>query len=185
MSSLNKSSRSLELASILQKYTEKEISEAVSHWRNGELASDAGTPRGLAQVMEQPPMDVREPAPPKSKPVDQIVSKAVRALEKADPEKHLLLYGFEQAVRQGRALATNDELRRLGERLSKTFRSRASRKDNISAVMSLLASRSMLELEELIHTAFQHAARDKSEGYQNLARFLTKGQHEHPASPSL
>ncbi|MDE0522599.1 MAG: hypothetical protein OXH79_11645, partial [Boseongicola sp.] len=110
----------------------------------------------------------------KSKPLDQVTSKAVRDLEKSDPEKHQLLLEFDSLLRQGRVLETNDAVRRFGESVSKDFRPRTARKDNISALMTALARLGEEELAKSLNQALENSSRKKVDEYQRLARFLMR-----------
>ena len=161
---------------ILREHSTSEIREAVSilrkHQTNSELllnyldvaakpASSTGREKGSTVKKS-------------SKPLDQVTSKAVRNLEKSDPVKYRRLLEFENRLRQGRVLKTNASVRRFGESISKDFRSRASRKDNISALMSALVRLEEDRLNKALDQAMESSHEKKSGEYQRLAEYLMR-----------
>ena len=112
----------------------------------------------------------------KSKPIDQITSKAVLDLEKTDPDKYETLLHFDRLVRQGKVLETSDMLRRFGETVSEDFRPRTSRKGNISELMTQLATLPQEEMVKVIEKASKNTAKRSSDGFQELASFLIEGK---------
>ena len=67
-------------------------------------------------------------------------------------------------------------LRRFGETVSKNFRPRKARKDNISALMTLLATLPQEEMVKVIEKASKNTAKRNSDGFQELANFLIEGK---------
>lgn len=172
----NSNALALRIAQILEEHTAKEIDEAISMLRKCGTTSELLT--YLAGATNPSRSSGRRKASTvgkKSKPLDQVTSKAVRDLEKSDPEKHQLLLEFDSLLRQGRVLETNDAVRRFGEFVSKDFRSRTARKDNISALMTALARLDEDELRKSLNQALENRAAHKSDEYQRLARFLMRG----------
>jgi hypothetical protein len=165
----------LRIAQIMEEYTAKEIAEAIAMLRKCGTTSELLT--YLAAATKPSKASSRRTGAStekKSKPIDQVTSKAVRNLEKIDPQKHQLLLEFDSLLRQGRLLETNDAVRRFGEFVSKDFRSRTARKDNISALMTALARLDESELRKSLNRAFESPTAQKSDEYQRLARFLMR-----------
>ncbi|WP_299847120.1 hypothetical protein [uncultured Paracoccus sp.] len=171
----NANALALHIAQILEEHSAKEINEAVSILRGCGTTSELLTYLATA-AMPAPSADRRKgsEASSRSKPLDQVTSKAVRDLEKVDPNKYLILLEFDTLLRQGRVLETNDAVRRFGERVSKDFKSRTSRKDNIGNLMSALARLEEDELNQVLNQAIESASERKSDGYQRLAQFLMR-----------
>ncbi|WP_299616792.1 hypothetical protein [uncultured Tateyamaria sp.] len=166
----------LRIAQILEEYTAKEIAEAISTLRKCDTTSELLTYLAAATKPSQASNRRKGSAAEKRpKPIDQVTSKAVRDLEKTDPDKYQLLLEFDSLLRQGRLLETNDAVRRFGEFVSKDFRSRTARKDNISALMTSLARLDESELRKSLKRAFENPTSQKSDEYQRLARFLMSG----------
>ena len=57
-------------------------------------------------------------------------SKAVMRLEHLDPDKYRVLSEFDSLLREGSVLPTVNDIRRLGESLTKDFTTRSSRRDS-------------------------------------------------------
>lgn len=178
---MKKTSRSLALkiAQIIEEHTSKEIAEAIK------ILEDAGSTSGLLHFLSSAPVKrapriLRKPLLKSDEPpeIDQVTSKAVARLEKTDPQKYRVLSEFEALLRKGQVLPTNDALRRLGETISKDFRTRSSRKENISALMVALASLQKSDLERLIESVLDSSNREKVDQYRNLANYLMHGKRE-------
>lgn len=100
----------------------------------------------------------------------------LRALQESDPDKFRILKEFDRMLRRGQALTTLEDLKRFGERISKDFKPRKSRKDSIPALIALLAERPTPDLEALIRFAMSFGVRADADEYQRLSRFLIKGR---------
>ncbi len=117
----------------------------------------------------------------KNKSIEEQRSKAVIDLEDEDPEKFHLLSEFDALIRKGELLPEVDDIRRLGEQLSKDFKPRSSRKEAISRLLALIAKLPIDEIREIVAKAQsfknQH---DRSSEYHELAQFLITGKTSHP-----
>lgn len=175
---MRKSTRSLALriAQILEEHSSDEIADAIGilekYGYNSDLLRYLAATSGSDRIAK-PEKAFRSTSA--SKPIYQTTSKAVLDLERSDPQKHRILLEFDKLVREGRVLSTNEELRRFGEAVSKEFRPRKSRKDNISAVMSILAPMAQPDVERYVKRALDSASRKDTDEYQNLANFLMHG----------
>ena len=109
------------------------------------------------------------------KPLDQTTSQAVRNLEKRDPAKYRVLLVFDKAVRKGDVLGNNSELRRFGYAIDRGFCPRKARKDNISAVMAVLAAKPLDRIKGHVQKAMGGSFEHKPNGYQALAEFIIEG----------
>lgn len=169
----NANALALHIAQILEEHSAAEISEAISILRRGQTTSELLTYLAAATKPASSMSREKDSAVKKrSKPLDQVISKAVRDLEKSDPVKHRRLLEFDNLLRQGRVLETNASVRRFGELVSKDFRSRTSRKDNISALMSALVRLEEDELNKALDQAMESSSVNKSNEYQRLAQYL-------------
>lgn len=164
------------IACIVEGHTAEEIVEAIDILKERDTSPELLTYLGsAAKEKSARPAGQSSPRRAKVKPIDQVTSKAVLNLEKTDPEKHRVLREFDQMLRQGKVLATNRAIRRFGEKISKDFRPKTSRKDNISALMSLLASLPQAAVERIVRLAIDNTRIEEADGYQNLANFLIGG----------
>src|SRR5690349_15818631 len=115
----------LRIALVREEFSDEEIREAVELLENGEDTI------GLLSFLSG--KDKKSEARQSTKPKENIAfeqrSKAVLALENTDPEKYRLLSEFESSLHRNRLLPHIGELRSLGEKLSKGFSGRNSRKD--------------------------------------------------------
>jgi hypothetical protein len=172
-------SLALRIAQILEEHTAAEVSEAIA------ILKRCGTKSELlaylaAATRKESSQETKKASGSggTSKPIDQVTSKVVRDLEKSDPAKHQLLSELDKLVRQGRVLETNEALRRFGETVSKNFRPKTNRKDNISALMAILAPLPEIDLEQLIKDVLDNSPKRQSDEYQKLASFLIRGRRE-------
>ena len=171
----------LRIALILEEASPKELAEAINILRQNGYRSDL-----LKFLSESPRTNRQKPekrvssVPKASKPIDQVTSKAVLDLEKSAPEKHKILAEFDRLVRQKKVLPTNESLRRFGEKVSKNFRPRSARKDNISAVMAVLAPMPLGDIEMHVKGALDNSPRGAIDEYRNLANYLMHGRREDP-----
>ena len=173
----NPNSLALRIAQILEEHTAEEVDDAIAILKRCGTTSKLLAYLAAATQTTRPRKRNNPPnASSKPKPLDQVTSKAVRDLEKRDPGKYQLLLEFDKLVRQAKVLETNDALRRFGEGISKDFRARTARKDNISALMTTLAQLSKEDLKQSIERALENSASSKSGEYQRLARFLIRGE---------
>ena len=167
----------LRIAQLREEYSPKELADAVS------LLKRFGGTSDLLEYLSGNKADVRpgtagsiRDASRVSKPLDQITSRAVKDIADSDPKKHEILKEFDRLLRQGRVFETNSEIRRFGEAVSKEFRSGPTRKDNISALMTVLTSLSLGDLSEVVNDALRKSSSEKADDYQRLAQYLMRGK---------
>ncbi|WP_041768771.1 hypothetical protein [Pseudovibrio sp. FO-BEG1] len=166
----------LQLAQLLEEYTATEISEAVK------LLEASGSTSGLLTYLNKgnaskQPISLtsrrRQAVAPKQ--TEQATSKAVRELLKSDPDRYQVLFEFDQVLRRGDALKRSADLRRFGEVISKEFHPRSNRRDNISALMSVLTLLPIEEMKKRINEALSTSDDRSSSNYEKLATFLMSG----------
>lgn len=169
-------SLALRLATILEEFSDKEIRAAIaileSHGGRAYLLDylmDSGEETGSAT-------DANTPISKKRAEVQR--SKAVSKLESSDPEKFSVLSEFEAMIRMGQILISLEDLKRFGEQFSKDFSPRKSRKETISALMTEMASRPILEIERLVEYAASFGTNGNTDEFQHLANYIIKGSKQ-------
>ncbi len=163
----------LRIALLLEEHSERELQSAVKLLRE----------RGSRSVLLDLLNGEHEPTPPKykgqtspSRPIEETTSLAVLQLREADPDKYRLLSEFDKMVRRGQVLATLEDLKRFGERISKDFQPRKSRKDTIGRLVATMAERPLRDIERLVEFAASFGVAGDTDEYQRLAQFLIKGR---------
>lgn len=164
----------LKIAVLLEEYSEKDLREAVDLLRKHGIDSDLLDQLALNRARRLP--SEQRPVLTNAKPAQEVTSRAVLRLKDADPEKFRILAEFDSMVRRGQLLASHEDLRRFGERISKNFESRKSRKDTIGALMSVLADRPITEIEQQVAFAASLGVSGATDEYQRLAQFLITGK---------
>jgi len=103
-------------------------------------------------------------------------SKVVLALKNREPEKYQILSEFDSLLRKRSVLKELNDLKKLGERLSKDFLLVKSRKEAITKLMSNLVELPINEIQRIIGETLSAApvAKEDSE-YQHLANFIITG----------
>ena len=173
----NVNSLALRIAQIQEEHSPEEIADAIA------LLNRYGTISELLNFLATSVSNERKKkirkqstSTPKTKSIEQVTSNAVRKLENSDPIKYQILLEFDKVVRSGKVLQTNEALRRFGERLSKEFRSRNNRKDNISTLMTLLSQMPESDLNYWLKQVYENSPAQQSNEYQKLATFLIRGK---------
>lgn len=165
----------LQIAQLLEDHTDRELQEAVKllheHGYSSTLLAYLAGEREAAPRLKQ-----RDSGTSTTKPIHEMTSRAVLKLRDEDPEKYTVLSEFDLMVRRGQLLATHEDLRRFGERLSKDFKPRKARKETIGALMVVLADRPLDEIEQLVGFAASFGVAGSTDEYQRLAQFLIKGK---------
>jgi len=169
---MNKRTRlaALRIALIEEEFTRQEIREAVRI-----LEGDAVSPELLARLLENG--DGASGSAGRSRrrrPLHLQQSRPVAALRDSEPDKYALLSQLDRLLREGKILPHVDDIRRLGESLSKGFSSRRSRRDAISKLMGVLAARPLEEIRETFDQLASSSATSEA-GYQELADFIIGG----------
>jgi len=163
----------LRIALLLEEHSERELQSAVK------LLRERGSKSALLNLLSAE----RESTPPKSKgttapsrPIEETTSLAVLQLREVDQDKYRLLSEFDKMVRRGQVLATLEDLKRFGERISKDFQPRKSRKDTIGHLVATMAEKPLTEIERLVEFAASFGVAGDTDEYQRLAQFLIKGR---------
>lgn len=162
----------LRIALLLEEHSERELQSAVV------LLRERGSKSALLDLL----LAERESTPPKSKgatnpsrTIEDTTSLAVLQLREIDQDKHRLLSEFDKMVRRGQVLATLEDLKRFGERISKDFQPRKSRKDTIGHLIATMAEKPLTEIERLVDFAASFGLAGDTDEYQKLAQFIIKG----------
>lgn len=170
-------SLALRIAQISEEHTATEISEAIGILKSYGTGSDLFTYLATATKKERRKLKKKDPVRGGMlKPIDQIISKVVRDIEKSNPSKYQILVELDKLVRQGKVLETNEDLRRFGETVSKDFRPRRTRRDSISALMAILVLLPEPDLEQLVERVLYNSPKQQPDEYQNLARYIIHGK---------
>jgi hypothetical protein len=116
-------SLALRIAQLLEEHSETELQEALSLLERHGLRSE------LLDYLAQRKADSRASRPKRksesTRPrLEDTTSRAVLRLRDSDPDKFRLLSEFDLMVRRGQVLATLEDLKRFGERISKDFQPR-------------------------------------------------------------
>lgn len=160
------------LAALVEEYSEQEVRTALDLLeRHGH---DEFLIRRATHVLLSNSPVARSPIKVKDKTPDS-TSKAVLKLKEIDSEKFRVLAEFDALVRRGQMLPTGDELKRFGERLSKEFRTKKSRAENINTVMAALSVKSIADIEQEVAYAASLGVSGDTDEYQRLAKFLITG----------
>lgn len=171
----------LRIAAISQEFSESEIQRAIGLLEQQGFGSWSSLLTYVAENSKQ--SSKRAKTARKVKPIGEQRSKAVIELERKDPEKFQVLSEFDSLLRKGSVLPAQDDVRKLGERLSKEYASRSSRRESISKLMALLADRPLDEIRELLRVSLLSSGVDEADGdYQRLAQFIITGKISQPAS---
>jgi len=157
----------IKLMLLQEEFTKSELDEAASFLSNGKT-------RDLIDYLrETKPAGGTTSARSTAEDTDRL-SKVVQALETRDPERHKILAEFETMVREGTALATLDDIRRVGSAASKQFEPGKSRKDSIPRLMAVLAPMPLGEMKETIRKVTEQSkpSEESSSSYARLAQYL-------------
>lgn len=168
-------SLALQIAQLIEENSEKEIRSAVNLLQTHGVGSDlleflahrntrSAAPKGRADSASARPS------------LENTTSLAVLQLREIDPDKYRLLSEFDKMVRRGQVLTTLEDLKRFGEKISKDFQPRKSRKDTIGHLLSTMAERPLSDIEKLVEFAAQFDVVGDADQYQRLAQFLIKGK---------
>lgn len=170
-------SLALQIAQLLEEYSDRELREAV------ELLRERGYGASLLDYLSRRHAPSHQPASPsvasrptKTKPIEETTSRAVLALKDKNAEKFRILSEFDALIRRGQLLPTHEDLRRFGESLSKELEPKKTRKETISALMAVLAARSVQDIERLVELAASFGVAGNTDEYQRLAYYLIKGK---------
>lgn len=167
-------SLALRLAQLLEEHSESELSEAIllleKHGRRSKLLDYLAHRKVECSVEKK-----RQSERPVRK-IEYSTSRAVLNLRDSDPDKFRLLSEFDLMVRRAQVLSTLEDMKRFGERISKDFQPRKSRKETIGVLLSILAERSLTEIEQLMEFAATFGIAGDTDEYQRLAQFLIKGR---------
>ncbi len=170
------SSLAQRITAIEKEFSKHEIESAVKLLEKEGSASPLFT--YLSDGMK---ISKRRPKPRRrKKPIQDQRSKAVMRLEHQEPDKYRVLSEFDSLLRKGSLLPRVNDIRRLGESLTKNFTSRSSRRDSISKLMDVLAARSLHEITTVVDGVMSNDEADTGESdYQRLADFIITGKSRH------
>jgi hypothetical protein len=163
----------LRIAAIKAEFTEMEIHEAVK------LLEDHGSRSELLAYFAglRPTSSTNRNRGSKATSIENQRSKAVVELEHQDPDKFQVLSEFDSLIRRSQVFPDLDDIKRLGEKLSKEFEPRNSRRELISKLMALLADRPLDEIREIVKVSLSTSQVDKKDNdYQRLAQFIITGE---------
>ena len=168
-------SLALRIAQLLEEFSKAELQEAVSlletHGLRSQLLDYLAHRKAESRTLRPKRQPDRTP-----RKLEDTTSRAVLRLRDSDPDKFRLLSEFDLMVRRGQVLSTLEDLKRFGERISKDFQPRKSRKETIAALLSTLAERPLTEIEQLVEFAATFGVVGDTDEYQRLAQFLIKGR---------
>ncbi len=176
---MNKKARSLALkiAQIFEENSELDIKRAVAILReyghSGLLIEHLSSQHSSSTQKRNKP---RQKSVSQTKPLEETNSRAVLRLRDTDAKKFGVMSEFDQLVRSGKFLTTNSALRRFGEKISKGFKPKKSKRESISAVMEVLSERSLDDINVLIESVVSVVDQNGGNEYQNLANFIIKGK---------
>jgi hypothetical protein len=164
----------LRIAALMEEFSEEDISKAVR------LLEERDSPSSLLMYLagnKKASITKSKATRKNSKPIEEQRSKAVLDLETKDPQKFQVLSEFDSLLRKSLVLSEVDDIRRLGERISKDFSARGSRREFISRLMAVLASKNIEEIRDVVSTALSSVKEgEKDSDYQRLAQFIITGK---------
>ena len=175
-------SLALRIALLIEESSEKEIRAAIALLRQYGVKSDLFA--FLAQRIDPPSTPLAHEKPPSAfgtpSSLENTTSLAVLQLRDVDQDKYRLLSEFDKMVRRGQVLVTHEDMKRFGEKISKEFQPRKSRKDTIGHLMATMAERPLGEIEKLVELAGSFGIAGDTDEYQRLAQFIIKGKQASP-----
>jgi hypothetical protein len=116
----------------------------------------------------------------RKKPIQDQKSRSVMRLQHKDPDKYRVLSKFDSLLREARVLPRVNDIRRLGESLTKDFAARSSRRDYISKLMDILATRPLHEITTVMEEVLSTDTGDTGKSdYERLADFIITGKSHH------
>jgi hypothetical protein len=158
------------LQSILEDFTSGQIRSAIRALEK--RGADVSAIEGL---LPGPTVDRRVPEGRAQKNAVLVQSKAVIALQDSEPGKFAVLDEFERLLRERRLYSETSSLRYLCASLDKTFPRLKNRRDMISRLMSLLAPRSLEDIESFVTGAIPAGQRADDE-FKRLADYIIGGR---------
>jgi hypothetical protein len=165
------SSLTRRITAIKKEFSKREIESAIKLLEKEDLASP------LVPYLSEGTSGKRKVKSRRTKkPLQDQRSKAVIRLEHRDRDKYRVLSELDYLLREGRVLPTVNEIRRLGESLTKDFAARNSRRDSISKLMDVLAARPLHEITNVVDAVLSNGKLDTSKSdYERLADFIITG----------
>lgn len=164
----------LKIALLIEEYSESDIVEAVKLLEEKGVSSFLFEYLGGRKALSK----TSKKSSRKTKRIDEQRSKAVIRLEQKAPDKYRILSELDSLLRKGSVLPNLEDVIRLGERLSKDFAPKKSRKEAISKLMVLLAERPFDEIRQIFDSIVSSpASSEKRSEYQELAQFIITGKN--------
>lgn len=107
-------------------------------------------------------------------------SRSVMRLQHKDRDKYRVLSELDSILREGRVLPRVSDIKRLGESLTKDFVARSSRRDSISKLMDVLATKPLHEITTVVEAVMSNDSLDGGKSdYERLADFIITGKSHH------
>jgi hypothetical protein len=163
----------LQIMLIKEQFTENEIFEAVK------FLEDQGSSSSLLEYLSGKSVKAERPKRNKSKGLvtDERHSRAVMALVDKDPEKFKILSEFESLMRKKIVLTELNDIRKLAERLSKTFPPIKSREEAISKLINYIVQLPIEDIQRLISEEIASKQINSGDSeFQQLAKFIITGK---------
>ncbi|MFY9620149.1 MAG: hypothetical protein WAM70_09330 [Pyrinomonadaceae bacterium] len=175
------SSLARRITAIRKEYSKREIETVLQMLE--EQGGSSSLFRQLGRGMN--PHYHRTQSRQRKKPIHEQRSRAVIMLQQHDPEKYEVLSEFDSLLREGSVLPKVNDIKCLGESLTKDFKSRNSRRDVISKLMEVLASRPLEEIKKVVGAVLTNNRPETEDSdYQRLADFIITGKSRHPRRES-
>jgi len=163
----------LKIARIKEEFSENDISKAIKLLE--EQHFDSTLLSYLIKHNKTPLKKTNEGnSKRKTKKIEEQQSRALISLKRKSPDKYQALIEFESLLRKGSILPKLRDIKRLRERLSKDFAPIKSRREAISALMTILAEKSLDEIREIVTSNLANTNESCNE-YQELAQFIING----------
>ncbi len=168
----------LKISLILEEYKPEELKKAV------EILRDSGRSGilldYLADERSHASRRVRKPgklSTGRSQLLDsEQRPKALLQLEESEPEKFDLLSELDNLIKSGKILRTNEAVRSLGERVSKSFVGKKTKRESITSLYEVLAESDIDNIRNIIEVAIAPHTHVGDDNYRRLAEFLIKGK---------
>jgi hypothetical protein len=172
----------LRISLIKQEFSESEILEAIKLLEHQGSASALLDYLAGQRTADYPSKTKRSSR--KKKPLNEQRSRVVIELENKEPEKFRLLSEFDSLIREGKILPELEDIKRLGEQLSKSFAPKNSRRDAISKLIGLIAKRPIDEIRPIVSEALSSSNwKNYGNEYHELARFIITGKSSEARLP--
>jgi hypothetical protein len=154
---------------IMEEFSEKDIKEAVAELRS--YGKESALLEFLAKQQQEraPSGDVDRP----KKALSQQHSKLLTEIAGVDQEKFKILSEFDDLLKREKILLRVEDIRELGNRISKNFPKVKSRKEAIPKLLRILSEKPVEELRQILQGALsQKNVASQTSEYQELANYI-------------